>query len=383
MYLKISSSRNSFYSPHLIDDDLDGDRAEVLSRIIPRKLQHYFFGDQGFTAEIAAAHAKKRGHLITSYIVSSNDEQTKFVSALLGSIPMRVFRMKGGDFFSKSEGLYDTMGIDRCSCLKGSATLYGLPALVFDFGTAITYSALDSKGRIMGGGIVPGLMMRLDALNKHTSALPNITEEMFENHIKKALNEGRVLPVFSRNTEQAMIAASLDEITAHVRHVITLWLEKVGPGNSELGDDTNPNRKVVITGGSGQIIEEMLNQGGIIESPKHLRDSGEQYEVTWDNAMLHVGIAATLLHYMKRSNDSGNGFNRHSDIDTLHLNYIGKRVAKYFEKAQDDGNHIYRGTVNSHKEVNGLSLFNIQYDDSDQEDVVLHELEGKATMIMI
>ncbi|MBW4697886.1 MAG: pantothenate kinase [Aphanocapsa lilacina HA4352-LM1] len=69
-------------------------------------------------------------------------------------------------------GTYSTLGIDRALNLIAAADAYGCPALVADFGTAITLSAVDKFGRFCGGAILPGLGTQLRALEHFTAALP-------------------------------------------------------------------------------------------------------------------------------------------------------------------------------------------------------------------
>lgn len=80
---------------------------------------------------------------ISVYCVSTNRGQAAALEQLFMSIPSRFYVMQGDDFFKRAEGRYDTMGTDRLATLKGAAHLNGHPVLVFDGGTATTYSATD------------------------------------------------------------------------------------------------------------------------------------------------------------------------------------------------------------------------------------------------
>ena len=69
--------------------------------------------------------------------------------------------MKGDDFYTKEEGRYDGIGIDRLAVVFGAQDLEGAPCLVFDAGTAMTtYTATDRDGKLIGGCIAPGMLMR-------------------------------------------------------------------------------------------------------------------------------------------------------------------------------------------------------------------------------
>ena len=54
---------------------------------------------------------------------------------------------------------------------------YKLPLIIFDMGTATTASVIDSKGSYLGGMIIPGVNVSLNALTAGTSQLPKINLE--------------------------------------------------------------------------------------------------------------------------------------------------------------------------------------------------------------
>lgn len=49
-----------------------------------------------------------------------------------------------------------------------------MPALVVDFGTATTFDAIGADGEYLGGSILPGVEVSLEALVSHTAKLPRI-----------------------------------------------------------------------------------------------------------------------------------------------------------------------------------------------------------------
>ncbi len=64
------------------------------------------------------------------------------------------------------------IGQDRLVTAHAAKVLYGLPILVVDFGTAVTFDAVSGKGVYLGGLIVPGIKMSLLSLHDRTSMLP-------------------------------------------------------------------------------------------------------------------------------------------------------------------------------------------------------------------
>jgi type III pantothenate kinase len=70
----------------------------------------------------------------------------------------------------------ETLGLDRMAAVAGSNILHPKQnCLVVDIGTCITFDLIDESGTYHGGGISPGIEMRLKAMHKFTSKLPIIT----------------------------------------------------------------------------------------------------------------------------------------------------------------------------------------------------------------
>lgn len=67
----------------------------------------------------------------------------------------------------------ETLGVDRIAATVGANFLYpNQNCLIIDVGTCITYDVVDVLGIHHGGGISPGLEMRLKSMHKFTSKLP-------------------------------------------------------------------------------------------------------------------------------------------------------------------------------------------------------------------
>jgi type III pantothenate kinase len=71
-----------------------------------------------------------------------------------------------------------TLGRDR---LAGAVAAFDIfpkqNTLVIDAGTCITYDFIDAKGNYLGGGISPGIRMRLQAMNEFTANLPVVEQK--------------------------------------------------------------------------------------------------------------------------------------------------------------------------------------------------------------
>src|SRR5580692_6985831 len=73
--------------------------------------------------------------------------------------------------------LYDNpkeVGADRIANSVGAYDLYGGPCICVDFGTATTFDAISAKGEYLGGAIIPGIEISLDALFGRAAALRRV-----------------------------------------------------------------------------------------------------------------------------------------------------------------------------------------------------------------
>lgn len=66
------------------------------------------------------------------------------------------------------------LGNDRIADMTAAKVLYGTPSVVIDMGTATTFSVIDRNGVFIGGMIIPGLGLSINALSSGTALLPGI-----------------------------------------------------------------------------------------------------------------------------------------------------------------------------------------------------------------
>ena len=73
--------------------------------------------------------------------------------------------------------LYDNpkeVGADRIANAVAAFDLHGGPTIVVDFGTATTVDATSANGEYLGGAILPGIEISLDALFERAAALSRV-----------------------------------------------------------------------------------------------------------------------------------------------------------------------------------------------------------------
>src|SRR3984957_7178375 len=73
--------------------------------------------------------------------------------------------------------LYDNpreVGPDRIADAVGAYDLFGGPCIVVDLGTATTFEVVSAAGEYMGGAILPGIAVSLEALYQQAAALRRV-----------------------------------------------------------------------------------------------------------------------------------------------------------------------------------------------------------------
>ena len=68
-----------------------------------------------------------------------------------------------------------TIGADRLANAAAAAAFHGVPCVVVDFGTAVTFDILSPGKKYIGGVIAPGLEAMTDYLHQRTAQLPKIS----------------------------------------------------------------------------------------------------------------------------------------------------------------------------------------------------------------
>jgi type III pantothenate kinase len=68
-----------------------------------------------------------------------------------------------------------SIGADRLANAAAVAALYGCPAIVVDFGTAVTFDIVSERRNYVGGVIAPGLEAMTDFLYERTALLPKLS----------------------------------------------------------------------------------------------------------------------------------------------------------------------------------------------------------------
>jgi type III pantothenate kinase len=128
-----------------------------------------------------------------------------------------------------------TIGPDRLANAVAAKHAFGAPAVVVDFGTAVTFDVIDQAGNYVGGIIAPGLAAMTDYLHEKTALLPRI-------RIRD------ITGAIGRSTEQAMLVGAVHGYRGLIRGLIL-----------ELKRELHRRRlPVIATGGYAELIARKL-----------------------------------------------------------------------------------------------------------------------------
>ena len=113
-----------------------------------------------------------------------------------------------------------TLGADRVADTVAAINNYPLPLMVVDMGTATTISVTNEKLEFLGGAIMPGLRLSLEALSDRASLLPHIDLTVPKTIVAKntidAMNSGMIFGTAS------MIDGMIDRIQEEMGRELTV-----------------------------------------------------------------------------------------------------------------------------------------------------------------
>jgi len=129
----------------------------------------------------------------------------------------------------------ETIGADRLANSIAARRHFGAPSVVVDFGTAVTFDVVNSRGNYAGGIIAPGVSAMTDYLHEKTALLPRVE-----------IAEPR--SVIGRSTADAMLSGAVHGYRGLIRELLTRLRE-------DLHADKLP---VVATGGYAELMAAKL-----------------------------------------------------------------------------------------------------------------------------
>jgi type III pantothenate kinase len=130
-----------------------------------------------------------------------------------------------------------SIGADRLANAAAVRALYGAPAIVVDFGTAVTFDILSPEGNYIGGVIAPGLEAMTDYLYQRTALLPRI-------------RPAEPAAAIGRSTRAAMLSGAVYGYRGLVREILAQIRRQLGASRPH----------IVATGGYAGLISARLSE---------------------------------------------------------------------------------------------------------------------------
>jgi type III pantothenate kinase len=189
----------------------------------------------GLTSTFLRAFTKNRK--IDKYVVSSVvPKRNREIKKAAGKIKILWLDAKVNLGVGIDYPAPKTIGADRLANAAAVTALYGWPAIVVDFGTAVTFDIISKQKKYIGGVIAPGLEAMTNFLYQRTALLP-----------KLSLKEPR--SAVGRSTIDAMRSGAIFGYRGLVREILArIKAERFPRGRL----------KVVATGGYAHLIASRL-----------------------------------------------------------------------------------------------------------------------------
>lgn len=137
----------------------------------------------------------------------------------------------------------ETIGADRLANAAAVAALHGAPAVVVDFGTAVTFDIVSRAGAYVGGVIAPGLEVMTDYMFQRTALLPKI--DLLE-----------PTEIIGKSTKSAMMAGAVHGYRGMIKEILAEIYTEFGDG---------PRPKAIATGGYAELISGKIAQIDVVD----------------------------------------------------------------------------------------------------------------------
>jgi type III pantothenate kinase len=128
----------------------------------------------------------------------------------------------------------ESLGNDRLAAAVGANLFFpGQHCLSVDVGTCITYDFIDEEGAYLGGGISPGVAMKLKALNTFTQRLPLV----------EPTGEAELI---GTTTKESILSGVLNGTLAEIEEIINRY------------SNIYKNLKIIICGGDAFFFDSRI-----------------------------------------------------------------------------------------------------------------------------
>jgi type III pantothenate kinase len=109
-------------------------------------------------------------------------------------------------------------GVDRVLNVAAAYEQVEAEVVVIDAGTAVTVDVCNDAGEFLGGAILPGVRMQLEALSERTAALPLVEPDEF----------GPPTEPIGQNTKQAILHGVYHGVRGAVKELVEAYATRLG-----------------------------------------------------------------------------------------------------------------------------------------------------------
>ena len=162
---------------NIVIGGIDDQRTYFLERITTNRFKtdlEYAINVKNILEIYGVSTADIEGAIISSVVPPLNATLISAVEKICGKTPMLV----GSGMKTGINIIMDnpkSVGADRIVNAVAAVQEHKPPLIIIDMGTATTLCAIDQNGAYVGGAILPGLIVSLDALSAKTAQLPAIS----------------------------------------------------------------------------------------------------------------------------------------------------------------------------------------------------------------
>ena len=189
------------------------------------------------TNDFLTAKILEKHNIQQCILASVVNEIDSFIAKLKEKVNVLLFNSNTPTPIQNVYKTAHTLGSDRLAGGVGGNYLFpNTNLLVIDCGTCIKYNFVNSNNQYMGGGISPGLKMRLKALNTFTARLPQLeVDETFQTLI-------------GTNTNESILSGVQNGAVAEIEGIIEQYKKNYD------------NLTIVLTGGDTNFFEKRLKK---------------------------------------------------------------------------------------------------------------------------
>ena len=162
---------------NIVIGGIDDRRTYFLERITTNRFKtdlEYAINVKNILEIYGVSTADIEGAIISSVVPPLNATLISAVEKICGKTPMLV----GSGMKTGINIIMDnpkSVGADRIVNAVAAVQEHKPPLIIIDMGTATTLCAIDQNGAYVGGAILPGLRVSLDALSAKSAQLPAIS----------------------------------------------------------------------------------------------------------------------------------------------------------------------------------------------------------------